>query len=145
MRRHAFHLQQSGSTSLSASAVLLPRDSLADPPPLLDRICAAHGHVAGDVALTAASLVESFLVAEQRDRPDQELHPRLVPEARLDVLVEQLEIPQVWSNWTNTMKCSRQFGLWTHHHAHSSAAFLRRAKRKKIWSSQSFLMISKKF
>ncbi|XP_062231778.1 glyoxysomal processing protease, glyoxysomal-like isoform X2 [Phragmites australis] len=93
MRRHAFHLQQSGSTSLSASAVLLPRDSLADPPPLLDRICAAHGHVAGDVALTAASLVESFLVAEQRDRPDQELHPRLVPEARLDVLVEVVKIP----------------------------------------------------
>ncbi|XP_062180028.1 glyoxysomal processing protease, glyoxysomal isoform X2 [Phragmites australis] len=88
MRRHAFHLHQSGSTTLSASAVLLPRGALADPPPLLDRICAAHGHVAGSVALTAASLVEPFLVAEQRDKPGEELHPRLVPEARLDVLVE---------------------------------------------------------
>ncbi|KAL6609716.1 hypothetical protein ACP70R_039685 [Stipagrostis hirtigluma subsp. patula] len=91
MRRHAFHLHQSGSTSLSASAVLLPRGALADPPPLLGRVCAAHGH-AGDVALTAASLVEPFLVAEQRDNPGEEFRPRLVPEARLDVLVEHEDL-----------------------------------------------------
>ncbi|XBJ11324.1 glyoxysomal processing protease, glyoxysomal [Aegilops tauschii subsp. strangulata] len=90
MRRHAFHLHQSGSTTLSASAVLLPPGALADPPPLLARICASHGH-AGGVALTAASLVEAFLVAEQRDSPSEELQPRLVPEARLDVLVEAEE------------------------------------------------------
>ncbi|TKW26525.1 hypothetical protein SEVIR_3G195700v4 [Setaria viridis] len=88
MRRHAFHLHKSGSTTLSASALLLPRGALAEPPPLLDRICAAHGHAAGDVALTAASLVEPFLVAEQRGNPGEEFRPRLVPEARLDVLVE---------------------------------------------------------
>uniref|UniRef100_A0A452ZFW5 Uncharacterized protein n=1 Tax=Aegilops tauschii subsp. strangulata TaxID=200361 RepID=A0A452ZFW5_AEGTS len=70
MRRHAFHLHQSGSTTLSASAVLLPPGALADPPPLLARICASHGH-AGGVALTAASLVEAFLVAEQRDSPSE--------------------------------------------------------------------------
>ncbi|KAL6618993.1 hypothetical protein ACP70R_034132 [Stipagrostis hirtigluma subsp. patula] len=91
MRRHAFHLHQSGSTSLSASAVLLPRGALADPPPLLGRVCAAHGH-AGGVALTAASLVEPFLVAEQRDNLGEEFRPRLVPEARLDVLVEYEEL-----------------------------------------------------
>ncbi|KAF8715896.1 hypothetical protein HU200_026856 [Digitaria exilis] len=91
MRRHAFHLHQSGSTTLSASALLLPRGALAEPPPLLDRICAAHGH-AGDVALTAASLVEPFLVAEQRGNPGDEFQPRLVPEARLDVLVEHEEL-----------------------------------------------------
>ncbi|KAI5018792.1 hypothetical protein ZWY2020_043680 [Hordeum vulgare] len=90
MRRHAFHLHQSGSTTLSASAVLLPPGALAEPPPLLARICASHGH-AGGVALTAASLVEPFLVAEQRDSPTEELQPRLVPEARLDVLVEPEE------------------------------------------------------
>ncbi|CAL4908903.1 unnamed protein product [Urochloa decumbens] len=92
MRRHAFHLHQSGSTTLSASALLLRRGALADPPPLLDRICAAHGHAAGDVALTAASLVEPFLVAEQRGNPGEEFQPRLVPEARLDVLVEHEEL-----------------------------------------------------
>lgn len=62
---------RSGSTTLSASALLLPRGALAEPPPLLDRICAAHGHAAGDVALTAASLVEPFLVAEQRGNPGE--------------------------------------------------------------------------
>ncbi|KAJ1263505.1 hypothetical protein BS78_09G190100 [Paspalum vaginatum] len=92
MRRHAFHLHQSGSTTLSASALLLPRGALDYPPPLLDRICAAQGHAAGDAALTAASLVEPFLVAEQRNNPCEELHPRLVPEARLDVLVEHEEL-----------------------------------------------------
>lgn len=90
MRRHAFHLHQSGSTTLSASAILLPPGALSEPPPLLSRVCAAHGH-AGGLALTAASLVEPFLVAEQRDSPSEELHPRLVPEARLDVLVEREE------------------------------------------------------
>ncbi|WVZ99108.1 hypothetical protein U9M48_044455 [Paspalum notatum var. saurae] len=95
MRRHAFHLHQSGSTTLSASALLLPRGALAEPPPLLDRICAAHGHAAGDVALTAASLVEPFLVAEQRNNPGEELQPRLVPEARLDVLVEHEELGNI--------------------------------------------------
>uniref|UniRef100_A0A0E0A165 Glyoxysomal processing protease, glyoxysomal n=1 Tax=Oryza glumipatula TaxID=40148 RepID=A0A0E0A165_9ORYZ len=90
MRRHAFHLHQSGSTTLSASALLLPPGSLAEPPPLLDRICAAHGQ-AGGVALTSASLVEPFLVEEQRNSPSQELQPRLVPEAHLDVLVEHEE------------------------------------------------------
>ncbi|XP_066365691.1 glyoxysomal processing protease, glyoxysomal isoform X1 [Miscanthus floridulus] len=88
MRRHAFHLHHSGSTTLSASVLLLPRGALAEPPPLLDHICAAHGHAAGDVALTAASLVEPFLVAEQRNNSGEELQPRLVPEVRLDVLVE---------------------------------------------------------
>ena len=57
---------RSGSTTLSASAILLPPGALAEPPPLLARVCATHGH-AGGVALTAASLVEPFLVAEQRD------------------------------------------------------------------------------
>uniref|UniRef100_J3M8J0 Glyoxysomal processing protease, glyoxysomal n=1 Tax=Oryza brachyantha TaxID=4533 RepID=J3M8J0_ORYBR len=91
MRRHAFHLHQSGSTTLSASALLLPPGSLAEPPPpLLDRICSAprHGH-AGGVALTSASLVEPFLVAEQRNSTSQEFQPRLVPEAHIDVLVEE--------------------------------------------------------
>ncbi|TVU20037.1 hypothetical protein EJB05_36224, partial [Eragrostis curvula] len=92
MRHHAFHLHQSGSTTLSASALLLPRGALAEPPALLDHICAAHGHLEGDVALTAASLVEPFLVAEQRNNPGEEMHPRLVPEARLDVLVEHEEL-----------------------------------------------------
>ncbi|KAF0923360.1 hypothetical protein E2562_006269 [Oryza meyeriana var. granulata] len=90
MRRQAFHLHQSGSTTLSASALLLLPGSLAEPPPLLDRICAAHGH-AGGVALTSASLVEPFLVAEQRSNPSQEFQPKLVPEARLDVVVENEE------------------------------------------------------
>ncbi|PUZ65357.1 hypothetical protein GQ55_3G216600 [Panicum hallii var. hallii] len=92
MRRHAFHLHQSGSTTLLASALLLPRGALAELPPLLDRVCAARGHAAGDVALTAASLVEPFLVAEQRGNPGEEFQPRLVPEARIDVLVEHEEL-----------------------------------------------------
>ena len=60
------------------SAVLLPPGALAEPlPPLLARICASHGH-AGGVALTAASLVEAFLVAEQRDSPSEVGCDRLV-------------------------------------------------------------------
>uniref|UniRef100_A0A0E0RJT3 Uncharacterized protein n=1 Tax=Oryza rufipogon TaxID=4529 RepID=A0A0E0RJT3_ORYRU len=67
--------------------VLLPPGSLAESPPLLDRICLAHGH-SGGVALTSASLVEPFLVEEQHNSPSQDMQPRLVPEAHLDVLVE---------------------------------------------------------
>ncbi|PNT70992.1 glyoxysomal processing protease, glyoxysomal isoform X1 [Brachypodium distachyon] len=95
MRRHAFHLHQSGSTTLSASAVLLPPGALAEPPPpLLGRVCAAHGHTGG-VALTSASLVEPFLVAEQRDSASEELQPRLLPETCLDVLVEHEELGNI--------------------------------------------------
>ncbi|KAF2908742.1 hypothetical protein DAI22_12g205300 [Oryza sativa Japonica Group] len=50
--------------------VLLPPGSLAESPPLLDRICLAHGH-SGGVALTSASLVEPFLVEEQHNSPSQ--------------------------------------------------------------------------
>nr|XP_015620012.1 uncharacterized protein LOC9272154 isoform X2 [Oryza sativa Japonica Group] len=95
--------------------VLLPPGSLAESPPLLDRICLAHGH-SGGVALTSASLVEPFLVEEQHNSPSQDMQPRLVPEAHLDVLVESKESRSTRDGKTGALRFSSvpDLGLTLH-------------------------------
>ncbi|XP_072950929.1 glyoxysomal processing protease, glyoxysomal isoform X2 [Typha angustifolia] len=87
MRRHAFHLHQSGITTLSASGILLPAGAMCDPPLILDHVCRIHG-CSGAVVVTSASIVEPFLVAEHRNNPNDEFSPQLIPHACVDVLVD---------------------------------------------------------
>ncbi|KAJ0982934.1 hypothetical protein J5N97_011189 [Dioscorea zingiberensis] len=87
MRRNAFHLHQSGRTTLSVSGFLLPPGSLAETPPIVDHVCEVHKHT-GAVVVTCASAVEPFLITEQRNDPRQLFSPELIHDARIDVLVE---------------------------------------------------------
>ncbi|THU45133.1 hypothetical protein C4D60_Mb02t14660 [Musa balbisiana] len=89
MRNHAFHLHQTGSTTLSASGILLPDGCLSDRPPIFDHVCGIHRH-SGDLVVTPASVVEPFLTAEYRNKTAQEFSPKLIPAARIDVLIETL-------------------------------------------------------
>ncbi|CAD5194005.1 unnamed protein product [Musa acuminata subsp. malaccensis] len=90
MRNHAFHLHQTGSTTLSASGILLPDGCLSDRPPIFDHVCGIHRH-SGDLVVTPASVVEPFLTAEYRNKTAQEFSPKLIPAARIDVLIEGKE------------------------------------------------------
>ncbi|KAJ8465199.1 hypothetical protein OPV22_027751 [Ensete ventricosum] len=90
MRNHAFHLHQTGSTTLSASGILLPDGCLSDRPPIFDSVCGIHRH-SGDLVITPASVVEPFLTAEYRTKTAQEFSPKLIPAARIDVLIEGKE------------------------------------------------------
>ncbi|KAH7662003.1 Peptidase Do protein [Dioscorea alata] len=87
MRRRAFHLHQSGRTTLSASGLLLPPGSLAETPPIIDHVCEIHKH-AGAVVVTCASVIEPFLITEQRNDPRQLFSPKLIHDAHIDVLFE---------------------------------------------------------
>ncbi|KAJ4816290.1 protease-like protein [Rhynchospora pubera] len=80
MRCHAFHLYQDGVTTLSSSGFLYPRE-------LLGNVRSTWDHD-GDIIITSGSLVESFLVAEQRKNPTQEPKPTLLQDTQIDVLVE---------------------------------------------------------
>ncbi|KAJ6808758.1 glyoxysomal processing protease, glyoxysomal isoform X1 [Iris pallida] len=90
MRRHAFHLHQSGNTTLSASGLLLPEGCLRDLHQTFEYITKIHHH-SGALVITMASVVEPFLTAQHRDNPTKELLPKLIPDARIDVLVEERE------------------------------------------------------
>ncbi|WOL10420.1 glyoxysomal processing protease, glyoxysomal [Canna indica] len=90
MRNHAFHLHQNGSTTLSASGILLPDGCLSDRSPMFDHVCSIHGH-SGDLVVTTASVVEPFLTAEYRNKATHEFSPKLIPAACIDVLVEGKE------------------------------------------------------
>ncbi|KAJ3696075.1 hypothetical protein LUZ60_001452 [Juncus effusus] len=80
MRRRAFHLYQDGVTTLSSSGILLPKESLSP-------MQSTWEHD-GDIIMTSASLIEPFLISEQRKNPTQELKPTLIRDAKIDVLVE---------------------------------------------------------
>ncbi|CAL9080392.1 unnamed protein product [Musa textilis] len=103
MRNHAFHLHQTGSTTLSASGILLPDGCLSDRPPILDHVCGIHRH-SGDLVVTPASVVEPFLTAEYRNKTAQEFSPKLIPAARIDVLMEGKE-EGTSSNGAATIPC----------------------------------------
>ncbi|RRT36823.1 hypothetical protein B296_00042155 [Ensete ventricosum] len=59
-----------GSTTLSASGILLPDGCLSDRPPIFDSVCGIHRH-SGDLVITPASVVEPFLTAEYRTKTAQ--------------------------------------------------------------------------
>ncbi|KAM0952186.1 putative peptidase S1, PA clan, peroxisomal/glyoxysomal leader peptide-processing protease [Dioscorea sansibarensis] len=87
MRRRAFHLHQSGRTILSASGLLLPPGSLAETPPIIEHVCEIHKH-AGAVVVTCASVIEPFLITQQRNDPRQLFSPKLIHDAHIDILFE---------------------------------------------------------
>lgn len=76
MRKHAFHLYNSGRTTLSASGFLLPSSSSrnGDSNPLT-------------VVVTVASVVEPFLSIQHRNTTSQG-KPELVPGVQIDVMTE---------------------------------------------------------
>ncbi|CAM8903264.1 hypothetical protein QQ045_011525 [Rhodiola kirilowii] len=81
MRRHAFHQYNSGTTTLSASGVLLPAS-------LFDINLARKLFGGGDVSVvvTVASVVEQFLSVRYKQGVDQV--GELIPGAQIDIMVE---------------------------------------------------------
>lgn len=88
MRRHSFHLHQSGKTTISASGLLLHASSLNRTPEIIEQILNIH-QFSGAVVVTVASVIHPFLVAEHRNKLTQEFSPRLIYDACIDVLVER--------------------------------------------------------
>ncbi|CAL1372807.1 unnamed protein product [Linum trigynum] len=85
MRNHAFHLYNSGKTTLSASAVLLPEgfyDAHA-----VSRILPGSDSRGLGLLLTVASVVEPFVAAHHRQSTPQGL-PDLIPAAKIHVMLE---------------------------------------------------------
>ncbi|KAJ8761108.1 hypothetical protein K2173_000787 [Erythroxylum novogranatense] len=84
MRKHAFHLYNSGKTTLSASGMLLS-DNLYDAS-VANRVLEGNGQVLS-LVLTVASVVEPFLLRQHRDGTAQG-RPQLIPGAQIDVMLE---------------------------------------------------------
>ncbi|XP_055803888.1 glyoxysomal processing protease, glyoxysomal isoform X1 [Solanum dulcamara] len=88
MRKHAFHLYNSGKTTLSASGMLLPSSfvnaSVSKQIQGDSKLQFSGGH---DLVLTVASVIEPFVV--QQDRSDiSKDKPKLIPGAQIDILRE---------------------------------------------------------
>lgn len=90
MRKHAFHLYNSGKTTLSASGMLLPSSfvngSVSEQIQGESKLQSIGGHV---LVLTVASVIEPFVV--QQDRSDiskLQDKPKLIPGAQIDILRE---------------------------------------------------------
>ncbi|PHU26219.1 hypothetical protein BC332_04551 [Capsicum chinense] len=88
MRKHAFHLYNSGKTTLSASGMLLPSSfvnaSVSKQIQGESKLQSFGGHV---LVLTVASVIEPFVV--QLDRGDiSKDKPKLIPGAQIDILRE---------------------------------------------------------
>ncbi|XP_050208667.1 glyoxysomal processing protease, glyoxysomal isoform X2 [Mercurialis annua] len=89
MRKHAFHHYNSGKTTLSASGMLLP-DTLFDAD-LAKKVLGFDG-VEGQVlvlVVTVASVVESFLSLQHRERSDQG-RPEMIAGAQIDVMIDEM-------------------------------------------------------
>ncbi|XXG46675.1 hypothetical protein AAC387_Pa02g1461 [Persea americana] len=91
MRRHAFHLHESGKTTLSASGMVIP-DSLGESP-IIKHLCGyewqQHLPVSwSTLVLTTASIVEPFLRGDCRHDPSVQVLPNLIPGAQINVLAE---------------------------------------------------------
>ncbi|KAE9452563.1 hypothetical protein C3L33_15536, partial [Rhododendron williamsianum] len=88
MRNHAFHLYNSGNTTLSASGMLLPASfSLA---PLVEQINSGYKDTQS-LVVTVASIVEPFLSLQHRESISQE-KPQMIPGAKIDIMVE-IDVP----------------------------------------------------
>lgn len=89
IRRHAFHHQESGRTTLSASGFLVP-DSL-NLSPFISHLLSHNSETnLSALVLTTASVVEPFLPVHRRNDPAQ-VFPELIPGAQIDVLAENKE------------------------------------------------------
>ncbi|TMW90165.1 hypothetical protein EJD97_016120 [Solanum chilense] len=88
MRKHAFHLYNSGKTTLSASGMLLPSSfvngSVSEQIQGESKLQSIGGHL---LVLTVASVIEPFVV--QQDTSDiSKDKPKLIPGAQIDILRE---------------------------------------------------------
>ncbi|VFQ78479.1 unnamed protein product [Cuscuta campestris] len=92
MRKHAFHLYNSGRTTLSASGMLLPRS-------FVKASVAKQFEGEGDLqsgggcilVITVASVLEQFLSQQYRDNMSQLDRPMLIPGAQIEILMEGKE------------------------------------------------------
>ncbi|KAF7149964.1 hypothetical protein RHSIM_Rhsim02G0132600 [Rhododendron simsii] len=88
MRNHAFHLYNSGNTTLSASGMLLPASfSLA---PAVEQINSGYKDTQS-LVVTVASIVEPFLSLQHRESISLE-KPQMIPGAKIDIMVE-IDVP----------------------------------------------------
>ncbi|OIT27393.1 PREDICTED: glyoxysomal processing protease, glyoxysomal [Nicotiana attenuata] len=88
MRKHAFHLYNSGKTTLSASGMLLPSSFVnASVSKQIQGESKLHSFGGHFLVLTVASVIEPFVV--QQDRGDiSKDKPELIPGAQIDILRE---------------------------------------------------------
>ncbi|KAK4347178.1 hypothetical protein RND71_033517 [Anisodus tanguticus] len=88
MRKHAFHLYNSGKTTLSASGMLLPSSimnaSVSKQIQGESKLQSIGGHI---LVLTVASVIEPFVVQQDRGGISKD-KPKLIPGAQIDILLE---------------------------------------------------------
>lgn len=89
MRKHAFHLYNSGKTTLSASGMLLPSSfvnaSVSKQIQGETKLQSFGGHHV--LVLTVASIIEPFVVPQDRGDISKD-KPKLIPGAQIDILRE---------------------------------------------------------
>ncbi|KAH7857372.1 hypothetical protein Vadar_011929 [Vaccinium darrowii] len=85
MRNHAFHLYNSGNTTLSASGILLPASFSVAPSVL--QIDGGYKDPQS-LVVTVASIVGPFLSLEQRESMSQE-KPQMIPGVKVEIMVEE--------------------------------------------------------
>ncbi|XP_019175610.1 PREDICTED: glyoxysomal processing protease, glyoxysomal isoform X2 [Ipomoea nil] len=92
MRKHAFHLYNSGRTTLSASGMLLP-SSLVNASVAKQNVGEGNLQSMGGYVLvmTVASVIEPFLSQQHRDNMSKLDKPTLIPGAQIDILTEGKE------------------------------------------------------
>ncbi|XP_059291523.1 glyoxysomal processing protease, glyoxysomal isoform X2 [Lycium ferocissimum] len=88
MRKHAFHLYNSGKTTLSASGMLLPSSfvnaSVSKQILGENKLQSIGGHF---LVLTVASVIEPFVIQQDRGSISKD-KPKLIPGAQIDILRE---------------------------------------------------------
>ncbi|KAM5588179.1 hypothetical protein ABKV19_006558 [Rosa sericea] len=85
MRNHAFHQYNSGTTTISASGMLLP-ETLYDGE-VAKQLCGGGSDRSPALVVTVASLVEPFLSLQHRESLAQG-RPELIPGVEIDVMAE---------------------------------------------------------
>ncbi|VFQ58873.1 unnamed protein product [Cuscuta campestris] len=93
MRKHAFHLYNSGRTALSASGMLLPRSFVKAS---VSKQFEGEGDLQSGggcvLVITVASVLEQFLSQQHRDNVSQLDRPMLIPGAQIEILMEGKEV-----------------------------------------------------
>ncbi|XP_024159587.1 glyoxysomal processing protease, glyoxysomal isoform X1 [Rosa chinensis] len=85
MRNHAFHQYNSGTTTISASGMLLP-ETLYDGE-VANQLCGGGSDRSPALVVTVASVVEPFLSLQHRESLAQG-RPELIPGVEIDVMAE---------------------------------------------------------
>ncbi|KAL6992533.1 hypothetical protein U1Q18_010643, partial [Sarracenia purpurea var. burkii] len=91
MRNHAFHLYNSGKTTVSASGILLPGSFSVYPSAKQINGGKDRGSQPGSaLVVTVASIIEPFLPQQHRENMSQD-KPELIPGVQIDIMVEKWE------------------------------------------------------